>query len=364
MRPFRYAFDPLCLIACVAYGLNRWILEPVSSWAFLHEHFNDLLLIPAALPPLLWLQRRLGLRTHDLPPTGMEIAGHWLVWSIVSEGIGPHLFAWATGDILDVAAYAIGAIAADIWWNRQSGSTAKSTGFDLLAVHYDWMETILAGRKLEHCRNAFWSRLPSVKTALLAGEGHGKFLVELLRRHPNAEITCVDSSIRMLEVSRRRLERNFPRAQRSQVKFIHVDLLEWRPPTGEFDLVSTHFFLDCFTEEQLSRLIPHLAAAVKTDANWLISDFQIPSSALARQRASIIHWLMYRFFRLAVDLPATVLVPPFDFLRRHGLTRVAHQEFDWGLLYCDLWKKSAPMQAIAETGDAKFLGKDSKRLNC
>lgn len=353
MKPFRYAFDPLCLLACIGYGLNRWIVERISSLAFLHGHFNDLLLIPAALPPVLWLQRKAGLRTNDFAPTAGEIALHWLVWSILSEGVGPYIFARATGDILDVAAYAIGAIVASFWWHHRTEPAGQSTGFDVLAPHYDWMEAVLAGRKLEHCRNAFWSCLPPVGSALLAGEGHGKFLVELLRRHPDARITCVDASAKMLEVSRKRMEREL---RTEQVKFVHADLLEWLPPAGEFDLVSTQFFLDCFTRGQLSRLIPRLAAAAKADAIWLISDFQIPSSGFGRWRAHIIHWLMYRFFRVVTNLHAVALVPPSEFLRQQGLTRIAYREFDWGLLYCGLWRKDASTAVFLRTQEPPVLG--------
>jgi hypothetical protein len=46
VRPFRYALDPLCLSACLCYAINRWLIKPVCTWPFLHDHFNDLFLIP------------------------------------------------------------------------------------------------------------------------------------------------------------------------------------------------------------------------------------------------------------------------------------------------------------------------------
>ena len=120
MRPFRYALDPLCLLSCLAYAGNRWLLKPVSHSAFLQGNFNDLLLIPAALPFLLWLERRLGLRAHDRPPSAWEVGAHWLIWSIMAEVIAPHLFTGAVGDIRDVIAYAAGALIAGCWWNRHA----------------------------------------------------------------------------------------------------------------------------------------------------------------------------------------------------------------------------------------------------
>jgi hypothetical protein len=40
VRPFRYALDPLCLSACLCYAINRWLIKPVCTWPFLHDHFN------------------------------------------------------------------------------------------------------------------------------------------------------------------------------------------------------------------------------------------------------------------------------------------------------------------------------------
>ena len=83
---------------------------------FLRYHFNDLLLIPAALPLVLWLQRRLQLRLADSPPNWREVWLHLVVWSVAAEVVGPQLFARATGDIWDVAAYAAGAVVAMVFW--------------------------------------------------------------------------------------------------------------------------------------------------------------------------------------------------------------------------------------------------------
>ena len=69
MNSFRYLRDRLFLTACALYALNRWGLKPRVHSAFLHDHFDDLLLIPCALPPLLLNEPRLKLRLHDLPPT-------------------------------------------------------------------------------------------------------------------------------------------------------------------------------------------------------------------------------------------------------------------------------------------------------
>jgi len=125
VKPFRYWRDPLFLAGCAGYALNRWLVKPHMHSPFLHGQFNDLLLIPCALPLVLWLQRRLGLRKHDASPTPGEIAFHLVIWSVLFEVIGPHIMR-VTGDPLDVLAYVIGGVLAGIWWQLASRRTLSA----------------------------------------------------------------------------------------------------------------------------------------------------------------------------------------------------------------------------------------------
>src|SRR5262245_24236658 len=105
MRPFRYLRDPLFLTGCVAYAVNRWLIKPHVHSGFLHSYFDDVWLIPCALPLILWLHRQLGLRQHDRMPRLSEIILHLVFWSLLFEWIGPKFVAHTTGDLLDVFAY-------------------------------------------------------------------------------------------------------------------------------------------------------------------------------------------------------------------------------------------------------------------
>ena len=119
MARFLYLRDPLFLLCCAAYGINQHLLKPHLHWAFLHDHFNDCLVIPCALPPLLFVHRLLKIRRNDSLPSGPEIALHVIVWAIVIEWIGPKYVPSATGDPWDAVAYAVGGLAAWIWWHRR-----------------------------------------------------------------------------------------------------------------------------------------------------------------------------------------------------------------------------------------------------
>ena len=120
MPRFRYYLDPLCLAGCAAYAFNRWVIKHYVHRGFFHDHFNDCWLIPCALPLVLWLHRRLGLRGHDEPPGGFEIGAHLVFWSLLFKGVGPKIWSHVTPDWWDVPCYWGGGAAAWLWWHRQS----------------------------------------------------------------------------------------------------------------------------------------------------------------------------------------------------------------------------------------------------
>jgi ubiquinone/menaquinone biosynthesis C-methylase UbiE len=139
----------------------------------------------------------------------------------------------------------------------------------------------------------------------------------------------------MLECARARLRKEGSSTQ--AITFIHADILEWSPPADSFDLIVTHFFLDCFQPGQLESIVSRLAAAARPGAKWLLADFQVPDAGWRKVRASWILALMYWFFRRTTHLPAQYLAAPDAFLAKNGFTLQQRCQFDWGLLHSDLW---------------------------
>lgn len=128
MNRFLFLQDRLFLISLATYAGNRLIIRPRLAgffqshlswaWPFLHSHLDDLLLMPAALPVVLWLQRLTGLRSHDRPPGWGEMVGHLVVWSVMCKIVGPFGLHLGAPDPWDVLFFAAGGIAACLWWNR------------------------------------------------------------------------------------------------------------------------------------------------------------------------------------------------------------------------------------------------------
>lgn len=206
--------------------------------------------------------------------------------------------------------------------------------FDILAPHYTWMEKVLAGSRLQRCRIRWLPDVAEPQRVLILGVGHGHFLRACARRFPQAEIVSVDASARMLE----RAQANVAEKS-SRLKFIHARLPEWTPEPESYDVISTHFFLDCFPPDELARVVASVAGGARASAAWLVADFAIPARGWSRVRARAIHAGMYAFFRPVTGVRARRVTPPDALLQAHGFQLVRRASAEWGLLHSDLWQR-------------------------
>ncbi|MGE3310375.1 MAG: trans-aconitate 2-methyltransferase [Limisphaerales bacterium] len=209
--------------------------------------------------------------------------------------------------------------------------------FERLAPHYRAMEAVLAGGILQRSRTRFLDAARDRRQALLLGEGPGRFVVELLRSNPSVRVVCVEKSPRMILEARTSLARRGIDA--SRVQFEERDALTWIPPRDTFDLVVTHYFLDCFRCEELGSLIPRIAEGATRSARWLLADFHRPDCGWRKWRARIILAAMYAFFRIAAGLSASSLTPPDPFLLEAGFFLAERRFANAGLVRSDLWER-------------------------
>lgn len=207
---------------------------------------------------------------------------------------------------------------------------------DRLARWYRWAEYGAFGRALEKRRFYFLDTLSAPRRVLMLGEGDGRFLQALARRHPGAVIDYVDSSARMLALAQGRTPAS------AKIRFHHTNALTDPLPGCAYDLVVTHFFLDCLTGADLELLLRRVLAASAPGAQWVISEFHLPPAGVASLWARSWLWLLYRFFRVATGLRTNRLPDHPAALRRHGFS-LTHSRLAWaGLLTSELWSLTGP----------------------
>ena len=204
--------------------------------------------------------------------------------------------------------------------------------FDRVAAPYRWLETIVFGDQLQEARVAFLSKIERPRRALVVGEGNGRFLADFVKVHPGAEIDCVEASARMLEIARRNVGA-------ARVKFVQADIRALALDKNSYDLIVTHFFLDCFSEKTLPPLIDQLADAATAEAHWLIADFCQPAGGWRRRQARALIRSMYFFFRVAAGIEARQLVDYRPLLRAHGFECTDEMILPNEMIRSELWRR-------------------------
>ena len=202
------------------------------------------------------------------------------------------------------------------------------SNFDPVARWYRWLEYAGFGGALWRRRVEFLQELREARRVLMAGEGDGRFLQAFLATNPEATVTYVDGSARMLQLARRR-------TGTERVQFLQLDLAEGPAVDGEFDAIVTHFFLDCFREEEIANVVARLGRAPV----WVVSEFQTP------------HWIwrgvvrgLYAFFGLTTGLRVDRLPDYAAALGSAGFELTERREGWGGLLVSELWRRRDTMQ--------------------
>ena len=204
--------------------------------------------------------------------------------------------------------------------------------FDSLAASYRWLETIVFGDQLQQARVAFLGKIESPGRVLIVGEGNGRFLAELVRCYPEANVDCVEGSARMIELAQRTVGP-------ARVNFIEADIGAVVLARNSYDLIVTHFFLDCFSEKTLSSVIGRLADAAKQDTLWLVADFWYPTRVWRIWWARVLIGFMYFFFRMVAGIEARRLVDYRPSLRAHGFECTDEMISPNEMVRSELWQR-------------------------
>ena len=215
--------------------------------------------------------------------------------------------------------------------------TPAAPNYDILARPYQSLEYLTLGRTLERTRLHYLPTLTHQQNAFVLGDGDGRFLSQLLAQNPTLQADAVDTSAAMLQLLRQRCEAATPTAA-TRLRTHQANGLTFTPPTPQkYDLVVTHFFLDCLTQPELDILVTRITPNLAPGALWLLSDFRIPTGSM-RLPAKLFIRSLYLAFRIITGLRTTHLPDHATPLANAGLTRTAHHQLLAGVLSTELWQ--------------------------
>lgn len=209
---------------------------------------------------------------------------------------------------------------------------------DLIAPWYEPVEHLCFGRALERRRNAFLGELGDARRALSCGEGDGRFIAALLQANAQVQVTAVDASRRMVEVANRRIGgKGSSMRERSDYQF--RDIHNSDPSGAPYDLVATHFFLDCFSTEEATAVIHRLASWTRPRARWIVSEFCQPSAPVGQLWTGAVIRSLYAAFRVTTGLQITRLPAYRPALESEGFELRKQEHACGGLLVSELWER-------------------------
>jgi len=202
--------------------------------------------------------------------------------------------------------------------------------FSRIARAYRWMEYFSFGPWLQRVRSRRLHQMAGCRRALVLGDGDGRFLAALLHANPQIHVDAVDISPGMVRLAQSRT---------------HCDRIRWHQqdarsftPCHEYDLIVSHFYLDCFSTQEVQAMVEQFQRSLAPNGLWINSDFCIPSGWAAVPGRLIVASL-YVAFRWLTGLRTRELPDDSAAFASAGFTLADRETFLCGLLKSDVWRR-------------------------
>jgi ubiquinone/menaquinone biosynthesis C-methylase UbiE len=172
------------------------------------------------------------------------------------------------------------------------------------------------------------------RRALVLGDGDGRFTARLLAANLKIEVDAVDASAAMLRALVRRAG-----AHGERLQVACADVRAWRGCDAAYDLVATHFFLDCLTTEEVRALAAEIRGATQAGARWVVSELAAPQGWFGRWIARPMVALLYAAFGLMTGLKVRRLPDYGAALKSCGFVLEKRRAWLGGLLVSEMWRR-------------------------
>jgi cyclopropane fatty-acyl-phospholipid synthase-like methyltransferase len=188
------------------------------------------------------------------------------------------------------------------------------------------------------------------------GDGDGRFTARLLKANPNVQVDAVDASKAML----RELRRNAG-VLNDRVRMHQADARRWQPGNSHYDLIVSHFFLDCLTTDEVAALADRLRPCTSTQTKWVVSEFAIPKSWFGRLVAWPLVKVLYLSFNVLTGLHVGRLPRHHDALSSAGFSLDQKSTSLGGLLVSEFWVLSG-RNAATSVSKSQNWGEPARQI--
>ncbi len=168
--------------------------------------------------------------------------------------------------------------------------------YNRVALVYEALGYIYSGQQIYRAKASQIAEIEPQDRVLYAGVGPGEDAV--LAAGKGARVTCIDLSTAMLRHAESRMTREGLTAE-----FLQTDLLD-HDRREFYDVVIVNFFLNVFSEQDMRRMLCHLATLAKPGGKVLIADFMPPEGKPLARTAQAAYWGVTNLFYYLLGLSA------------------------------------------------------------
>ena len=207
----------------------------------------------------------------------------------------------------------------------------SSSGYDKIAPFYDDMVGLIYGKDIFDAEIHFLDEIPVWANVLIIGGGTGWILLELIKLKPHCKIWYIDSSAKMMELSKRKMGDN------KSIVFI-TGTEDDIPANKQFDIIITNFYLDGFSNEVLPIIIEKIEKQLRPNGKWLVTEFV----DTGWKKHTFLLWLMHVFFKFICKHPNTRLVDWEPAFKLKGFVGLKEKNFYDGFIKSVVFCKKNP----------------------
>ncbi|MAZ35865.1 class I SAM-dependent methyltransferase [Salibacteraceae bacterium] len=161
------------------------------------------------------------------------------------------------------------------------------TGYDYIAPFYQFFSKLVFGDLLFEAQTLFLTKDLTPNKILIVGGGTGELLSFCLNQYPAVRITYVESSKKMIELSKKKISR----VDNARVDFQCKSIFDWESKM-KFDAVLLPFVLDLFSELNCQKLIAKTKYQLESEGRLVVADFSNNTSSFQ----NLLIGFMYKCF--------------------------------------------------------------------
>lgn len=206
--------------------------------------------------------------------------------------------------------------------------------FDRIAGVYDLLAGLVFGNTIRSSQLYYLSTIPPHAKVLILGGGTGWIIPEIFKAAPDCQLTYIEASEKMLEMSRRKAGE-----YKAQTTFIH-GTEKAIPDAVRYDVVITNFLLDLFKKEELPHFISLIDQRLTTKGKWLVTDFEMYGRDRNPKWQKSLISLMYWFFGKVSRIGIKELADYQQMIQKCGFRKEGSKRFYFGMIESLVYKKT------------------------